>query len=151
MADNDEPHEIETIIAQRNMADAEKASAAADAKRETHELATKVKEALLGAQETLREEIRKANQAIKRGGRTEEFCFKPTPQPSTGTLLTANLTLADGAGSLRDYLIAVASTDGKISVRGQGVTIQQSLTNILQVKSEDWSKFLSGMYANNMR
>jgi hypothetical protein len=151
MADNDEPHEIETIIAQRNMADAEKASAAADAKRETHELAIKVKEALLGAQETLREEIRKANQAIKRGGRTEEFRFQPTPQPSTGTVLTANLTLADGAGSLRDYLIAVASTDGKISVRGQGVTIQQSLTNILQVKREDWSKFLSGMYANNMR
>ena len=151
MADNDEPHEIETIIARRNMADAEKASAAADAKRETHELANKVKEALLGAQETLREEISKANQAIKRGGRTEEFCFKPTPQTSTGTLLTANLTLADGAGSLRDYLIAVASTDGKISVRGQGVTIQQSLTNILQVKREDWSQFLSGMYASNMR
>ncbi len=133
------------------MADAEKASAAADAKRETHELGTKVKEALLGAQETLREEIRKANQAIKRGGRTEEFRFQPTPQPSTGSLLTANLTLADGAGSLRDYLIAVASTDGKISVRGQGVTIQQSLTNILHVKREDWSKFLSGMYASNMR
>ena len=105
----------------------------------------------MSAQETLREEIKKANEAIKRSGRTEEFRFQPTPQPSTGTLLTGNLTLADGAGSLRDYLITVASTDGKISVRGQGVTIQQSLTNILQVKREDFSKFLSGMYASNMR
>lgn len=151
MADIEEPHEIEKIIAQRNIVAANKASAAADEKRETNELAAKVKQALVGAQETLREEIKKANEAIKRGGRTEEFRFQPTPQPSTGTLLTANLTLADGTGSLRDYQVTVATTDGKISVRGQGVTIQQSLTNILQVQREDWSRFLSGMYASNMR
>ena len=151
MADNKEPHEIEKIIAERNIVAANKASAAADEKRETNELAAKVKQALVGAQETLREEIKKANDAIKRGGRTEEFRFQPTSQPSSGTLLTANLTLADGAGPLRDYLVTVATTDGKISVRGQGVTIQQSLTNILQVKREDWSRFLSGMYASNMR
>ena len=151
MADDDKPHEIEAIIARRNLADAEKASAAADAKRETHELATKVKEALLGAEATLREEIKKANEAIKRGGRKEEFRFQPAPKSSTGSLLTGNLTLADGAGSLRDYLITVAATDGKISVRGRGVTIQQSLTSILQVKKEDWSQFLSGMYGSNMR
>ncbi len=151
MTDTEERHEIEKIIAERNIVAANKASAAADEKRETNELAAKVKQALVGAQETLREEIKKANEAIKRGGRTEEFRFQPTPQPSTGTLLTANLTLADGTGSLRDYLVTVATTDGKISVRGQGVTIQQSLTNILHVKREDWSRFLSGMYASNMR
>src|SRR6185312_8899924 len=90
MADNKEPHEIEKIIAERNIVAANKASAAADEKRETNELAAKVKQALVGAQETLREEIKKANEAIKRGGRTEEFRFQPTSQPSSGTLLTAN-------------------------------------------------------------
>jgi hypothetical protein len=151
MADNEKPHEIETIIAQRNMADAKKASAVADAKRETDDLAAKVKEALLGAQKTLLAEIKEANEAIKRGGRTEEFRFQPNPQPATGNILTGSLTLSDGAGSLRDYLITVDSADGKIVVRGKGVTLQQTLTNILQVKGEDWSKFLSGIYASNMR
>jgi hypothetical protein len=151
MADNEKPHEIETIIAQRNMADAKKASAAADAKRETDERAAKVKEALLDALKTLLEEIKEANEAIKRGGRTEEFRFQPNPQPAPGNVLTGSLTLSDGAGSLRDYLITVDSIDGKIVVRGKGVTLQQTLTNILQVKGEDWSKFLSGIYASNMR
>jgi hypothetical protein len=151
MADNEKPHEIETIIAERNTAEAKKAAAAADAKRETDELAAQVKEALLGAQETLREEIKKANEAIKRGGRTEEFRFQPNPQPAPGNVLTGSLTLSDGAGSLRDYLITVDSIDGKIVVRGKGVTLQQTLTNILQVKGEDWSNFLSSIYASNMR
>ena len=151
MADRQKPHEIETIIAQRNTADAKKASAAADAKRETDDLAAKVKEALLGAQNALFEEIKEANEAIKRGGRTEEFRFQPNPQPAPGNVLTGSLTLSDGAGSLGSYLIAVDSADGKIVVRGRGVTLQQTLTNILQVKGDDWSKFLSGIYASNMR
>jgi hypothetical protein len=151
MADSEEPHEIEKIIAERNIVEANKASAAADEKRETNELAAKVKEALVGAQETLREEIKKANEAIKRGGRAEEFRFQPNPQPGTGNLLTANLSLADAAGTLRDYVITVDSAHGKIVMRGAGVTLQQSLTNILQVQREDWSRFLSGMYASNMR
>jgi hypothetical protein len=151
MAETKKPHEIETIIVQRNMADAKRASAAADAKRETDELAAKAKEALLGAQKTLLEEIKEANEAIKRGGRTEEFRFQPNPQPATGNILTGSLTLSDGAGSLRDYLITVDSADGKIVVRGKGVTLQQTLTNILQVKGEDWSNFLSSIYASNMR
>jgi hypothetical protein len=151
MANEDEPHEIEKIIAKRNLADAKKATAAADAKRETHELSARVKAAFLAAQETLRAEVNKANEAIKRGGRTEEFRYQPNPQPGTGNLLTANLTLSDGSGLLRDYVITVDATDGKIAVRGGGVTLQQGLTNVLQVKGEDWSRFMSGMYESNMR
>jgi hypothetical protein len=151
MAHQDEPHEIEKIIAKRNAADAKKATAAADAKRETHELAARVKEAFVAAQETLRAEIKKANEAIKRGGRTEEFRYQPNSQPGSGNLLTANLTLNDGASVLRDYLITVEATDGKIAVRGGGVTLQQALANVLQVKQEDWAKFLSAVYESNMR
>ncbi len=96
MANEDEPHEIEKIIAKRNEADAKKATAAADAKRETRQLAARVKQAFLAAQETILAEIKKANEAIKRGGRTEEFRYQPNPQPGSGNLLTANLTLSDG-------------------------------------------------------
>ena len=151
MASKDEPHEIEKIIAKRNLADAKKATAAADAKRETQQLAARVKESFLAAQETLRAEIKKANEAIRRAGRTEEFQYQPTPQPGSGNLLTANLTLSDGSGLLRDYVITVDATDGKIAVRGGGVTLQQALTNVLLVKEENWSRFLSGMYESNMR
>jgi hypothetical protein len=151
MANKDEPHEIEKIIAKRNAADAKKAAAVADAKRETQQLAARVKEAFLAAQESLRAEIKKANEAIKRGGRTEEFLYEPNPQPGSGNLLTANLTLSDGSGSLREYVITVDATEGKIAVRGGGVTLQQALTNVLQVKREDWSRFLSGVYESNMR
>ncbi len=151
MAKDEEPHEIEKIIAKRNLADAKKATAAADAKRETQQLAARVKAAFLAAQETLRAEIKKANEAIRRGGRTEEFRYEPNPQPGSGNLLTANLTLSDGSGLLRDYVITVDAIDGKIAVRGGGVTLQQALTNVLQVKGEDWSRFLSGMYESNMR
>ena len=151
MANKDEPHEIEKIIAKRNAADATKATAVADAKRETQQLAARVKDAFVAAQETLRTEIKKANEAIKRGGRTEEFRYLPNPQPGSGNLLTANLTLSDGAGLLRDYVVTVDATDGKIAVRGGGVALQQALTNVLQVKGEDWSRFLSGMYEANMR
>ena len=151
MANKDEPHEIEKIIAKRNLADAKKATAAADAKRETQELATRVKDAFLAAQTSLLAEIKKANEAIKRGGRTEEFRFAPNQQPGNGNLLTANLTLSDGSGSLREYVITVDAIDGKIAVRGGGVTLQQTLTNVLQVKDEDWSRFLSSMYESNMR
>jgi hypothetical protein len=52
---------------------------------------------------------------------------------------------------IRDYVITVDARDGKIVVKGHGVTIQQTLTNVLHVKSEDWSKFLSAFYAGNMR
>jgi hypothetical protein len=151
MAKDEEPHEIEKIIAKRNLADAKKATAAADAKRETQQLAARVKAAFLAAQESLRAEIKKANEAIRRGGRTEEFRFEPNPQPGSGNLLAANLTLSDGSGSLREYAITVDAVDGKIAVRGGGVTLQQALTNVLQVKGEDWSRFLSGMYESNMR
>ena len=151
MSNKDEQHEIEKIIARRNAADAEKATAAADAKRETQQLAVRVKEAFVAAQQSLRAEIKKANEAIKRGGRTEEFRFEPNLQPGNGNLLTANLTMSDGSGSLRDYVITVDAADGKIAVRGGGVTLQQTLTNVLQVKGEDWSRFLSGMYEANMR
>ena len=96
MANKDEQHEIEKIIARRNEADAMKATAVADAKRETQELAARVKEAFLAAQKSLLAEIKKANEAIKRGGRTEEFRFEPSQQPGNGNLLTANLTMSDG-------------------------------------------------------
>jgi hypothetical protein len=151
MANKDEPHEIEKIIARRKVADATKATAAADAKRETQELAARVKEAFLAAQKSLQAEIKNANEAIRRGGRTEEFRYEPNLQPGNGNLLTANLTLSDGSGSLREYVITVDAIDGKIAVRGGGVTLQQTLTNVRQVKDEDWSRFLSSMYESNMR
>ena len=151
MAENDEPHEIETIIANRKLAEETKASEDAEAKRKIHELAAKVEQALVGAQETLREEIRRANEAIRRGGRTEEFQYQTSAQPAVGKLVTANLKLADGIGVLRDCVITVDAAEGKIVVRSHGVTLHQSLINILQVTREDWSKFLSGMYASNMR
>jgi hypothetical protein len=151
MANQDEPHEIEKIIAKRNAADAEKATAAADAKREIQQQAARVKEAFAAAQKSLLAEIKRANEAIKRGGRAEEFRYEANQQPGNGNLLTANLTLNDGSGALRDYVITVDATDGKIAVRGGGVTLQQTLTNVLQVKGEDWSRFLSGMYESNMR
>ena len=48
-------------------------------------------------------------------------------------------------------MITVDAIDGKIVVRGRGITLQQSLTNVLQLKREDWTKFLTSMYASNMR
>ena len=151
MANKDEPHEIERIIAKRNEAEAKKATDAADAKRETQQQVARVKEAFVAAQKSLLAEIEKANEAIKRGGRTEKFRYEPNQQPGNGNLLTANLTLSDGSGSLREYVITVDAIDGKIGVRGGGVTLRQTLTNVVQVKSEDWSHFLSGMYEANMR
>jgi ATPase subunit of ABC transporter with duplicated ATPase domains len=154
MANKDEPHEIENIIARRNKADAKRATAAADAHRETQQLRATVKEAFAAAQESLRAEIKKANEAIKRSGRTEEFRFQPNPQPGSGNLLAANLTLSDSSGLLQDYAITVDANDGRIAVRGSGVTLptlQQILTNVLQVKGDDWARFLSGMYEANMR
>ena len=62
------------------------------------ELAARVKEAFLAAQKSLQAEVKKANEAIRRGGRTEEFRYEPNPQPGSGNLLTANLTLNDGSG-----------------------------------------------------
>jgi hypothetical protein len=151
MEDSNQLHEIDKIIADRKEADAKKATAAADEKRERLEFAARVKNAFISTQETLRTEIKKANDAIKRGGRTEEFRYQPTEQPGNGNLLSANLTLGDAAVVLRDYLIVVDATEGKIVVRGHGVTQQHTLTNVLRVKGEDWSKFLSGIYASNMR
>lgn len=151
MADNHPPHEIETIIAQRNIADAAKATADTEAKKQVRELADKVKEAFSGVQAALLEELVSANAAIKRGGRTEEFRFQSNSQPGAGKLMAANLTLSDGEGQLQHYVITVDAADGKIVVRSRGVTMQQSLANVLQVTREDWSKFLSGVYAGNMR
>ncbi|CAN1721943.1 protein of unknown function [Hyphomicrobium sp. 1Nfss2.1] len=151
VADSDTPHEIEKIIAARNVADASKATADAEAERQALELEAKVKEAVAAAQEALQEEIKSANRAIKKGGRTEEFRYQPSPELRSGKLLTGNLTLSDGAGVIRDYVITVDARDGKIVVKGHGQTMQQTLTNVLHVKSEDWSKFLSAFYAGNMR
>jgi len=120
MANQDEPHEIEKIIAKRNAADAEKATAAADAKREIQQQAARVKEAFAAAQKSLLAEIKRANEAIKRGGRAEEFRYEANQQPGNGNLLTANLTLNDGSRALRDYVITVDAIDGKIAVRGGG-------------------------------
>ena len=128
-----------------------KATSDATEKKEARELAVRIKEVFSAAQVTLRKEIDLANQAIKRGGRTEEFRYQPNPQPVAGKLLTANLTLSDELGMLRDLVITVDASDGKIIVRGQGITMQQSLASVLQVSGDDWSKFLTSMYASNMR
>jgi hypothetical protein len=152
MADPEGLHEIERIIAQRKMADAAKATAEAAATRETKELAAKVIGALAAAEGMLREEVSFANAAVQRGGRAEEFKYHVNSPPGPGKLLSANLTLSDELGGvLRDYMITVDAIDGKIVVRGHVVTLQQSLTNVLQLKREDWTQFLTSMYASNMR
>ena len=56
-------------------------------------------EVFVAAQKALLAEIKKANEAIKRGGRTEEFRYEPNEQPGNGNLLTAKLTLSDGSAS----------------------------------------------------
>ena len=88
--DSEGLHAIEQIIAQRKMADAAKATAEAEATRETNELAAKVIGALSAAEEMLREEVNSANAAVKRGGRTEEFRYQVNSQPGPGQLLSAN-------------------------------------------------------------
>jgi hypothetical protein len=87
--------------------------------------------------------------ADQKAWRIEEFRYQSNPR--AGKLLAGNLTLSDGARVLRDYVITVDAMDGKIVVKGHGVTMQQTLTNALHVKNEDWSKFLSAFYAGNMR
>ena len=107
--------------------------------------------ALVAAENVLREELQLANEAIKRGGRSEEFRYLPDARPGPENLFSAHLTLSEGASVLRDYLITVGASDGKIIVRRQSGTIQQTLTNILDVRREDWLKFLSGMYEGSIR
>ncbi len=151
VANSDTQHEIEKIIAARNAADALRATATADAERQALALESKVNEAVTAAQEMLQQEIKSANRAIKKGGRTEEFRYQSNPEPRSGKLLAGNITLSDGAGVLRDYVITVDARDGKIVVKGHGITMQQTLTNVLHVTTEDWARFLSAVYAGNMR
>jgi hypothetical protein len=151
MIDEHEPHEIEQIIAKWNSAEAAKAASVADATKKASELADRVQHAIVAAENVLREELQKANEAIKRGGRSEEFRYLADAKPGPETLLSAHLTLSEGPAVLRDYLITVGAPDGKISVRRQSGKIQQTLTNILDVQREDWIKFLSGMYEGSIR
>lgn len=145
MAEEDEPHEIEKLITIRKSAQEKKAVAQVDAERKADELGAKVKDAIVEAQQTLRQEITKANDAIKRGGRDEIFVFQPNPQSGKG--LKASLTLSSGTGPLRDYAILIDAADGKISVKSAGVTMSLNITNVLEVTPQDWRALLTKMYA----
>jgi hypothetical protein len=147
MAGKDEPHEIEKLIAFRKTARETKAVAQIEADRKADDLAGKVRAAIVEAEQTLREEIRKANAAIKRGGCDEKFVFQPDPKSQAG--LSASLMLSSGTGPLRDYAVTIDAADGKIIIKSAGMTMHLKITNVLQVTPQDWGALLTKMYASS--
>ena len=147
MPEKEEPHEIEKLIALRKSAQETKAVAQVEAARRADDLADKVRIASIEAQRALKEEIAKANAAIKRGGCNEKFVFAPDPQ--TGAGLSANLMLNGDTGPLRGYALTIDAADGKIVIKSAGMTMQMKITNIFQVTSQDWSALLTKMYASS--
>lgn len=147
MAEKDEPHDIEKLIAARKIAQAKKAVAEGEAAQKADDLASMVRLAIVGAEQTLREEIAKANAAIKRGECTEEFLFQPDPQSEAG--LRASLKLSNGERPLREYSITIDATDGKLVMKSAGVTMQMKFTNVFEVTAQDWGALLTKMYASS--
>jgi hypothetical protein len=147
MAEKDEPHEIEKLIALRKSARETKAVAQVEAARKADDMAVKVKAAIVEAERALREEIVKANAAIKRGGCVEKFVFQPDPKSGAG--LSASLTLSSGTGPLRDYALTIDAADGKIVIKSAGMTMQLKMTNVFEVTSQDWGALLTRMYASS--
>jgi hypothetical protein len=147
MTKKDEPHEIEKLIALRKSAQETKAVAQVEAARKADDLAGKVRAAIVVAEQALREEITKANAAIKRGGCDEKFVFQSDPKSGAG--LSASLTLSGGTGPLRDYALAIDAVDGKIVIKSAGMTMQLKITNVFEVTSQDWGALLTKMYASS--
>ena len=77
MANKDEPHEIERIIAKRNLADATKATAAADAKRETQQLSARVKEYSLPLKRPFGSRSKKRTKLSSEAGKPRNFGTSP--------------------------------------------------------------------------
>ena len=145
MAQEDETHEIEKLIALRKSALETKAVAEVEASRRADDLAGKVKSATAQAEQDLRVEITKANAAIKRGGCDEKFVVKPDAQSGSGW--SANLILNNDSGPLRGYAFTIDGADGKIVIKSAGTTMQMKITNVLQVTLQDWNALLTKMYA----
>jgi hypothetical protein len=147
MAEKDEPHEIEKLIALRKSAQESKAVAQVEAARKADDLAGKVRAAIVEAEQALRAEITKANAAIKRGGCDEKFVYQADPQSQEG--LSASLLLSSGTGPLRSYALTIDSADGKIVIKSAGMTMQMKITNVFQVTPQDWGALLTKMYASS--
>jgi hypothetical protein len=147
MTGTDEPHEIEKLIALRKRAQETKAVAEVEATRKADDLAGKVRAAIVGVEQALKDEITKANAAIKRGGCDEKFVFKSDPQ--TGAGLSASLMLNSATGPLRGYALTIHGADGKIVIKSAGTTMHMKLTNVFEVTPQDWRSLLTNMYAGN--
>jgi hypothetical protein len=143
MAEKEEPHELEKLIATRKSAQEDKAVAEVAAARKADDLAGTVRAAIVEAEQALRVEITKANAATKRGERDETFVFLPDPKSGAG--LSASLMLSSGTRPLRDYALTIDAADGKIVIRSAGMTMQPKITNVLQVTSQDWGALLTKM------
>ncbi len=144
-------HKIDKLIADRKAAVAATAAKEAAARQRASELAANVRDAFVEVEGTLRAEIKKANDAIKRGGGAEEFKYQPHANPGAGSLASAELMLMNADAVLSQYSMTIDATTGKIAVRSKSGPLSQGLTNVLTVKGPDWADFLTDMYAGSTR
>ena len=151
MTDKFEEHKIDKLIAARKAAAAEAAAKDAATHQRASELAASVRDAFVEVEGTLRAEIKKANDAIKRGAGAEEFKYQPHSTPGVGSLASAELILMNAGTVLSQYSMTIDATTGKIAVRSKSGPLNQGLTNVLTVKGTDWADFLTDMYAGSTR
>jgi hypothetical protein len=151
MTDTHEEHKIDKLIADRKAAAAAAVAKDAATQQRASELAASVREAFVKAEVTLRAEIKKANDAIKRGEGAEEFKYQPHSNPGAGSLASAELMLVNAGTVLSQYSMTIDATTGKITVRSKSGPLSQGLTNVLTVKASDWADFLTDMYAGSTR
>ncbi|MDP1910526.1 MAG: hypothetical protein Q8K85_19670 [Hyphomicrobium sp.] len=151
MTDKFEEHKIDKLIADRKAAAAAAAAKDAATHQLASELAARVRDAFGEVEGTLRAEIKKANDAIKRGAGTEEFKYQPHSTPAVGSLASAELMLMNAGTVLSQYSMTIDATTGKIAVRSKSGPLNQGLTNVLTVKAADWADFLTDMYAGSTR
>ena len=151
MTDEFEEHPIDRLIAERKIAVAATAAKDAATSKRAAELARSVSDAFVEAQAALRIEIKKANDAIKRGGGREEFQYQPHPNVGPGVLVSAELILTSLGTAVSQYNQTVDAATGKIGVRSKSGPINHNLANALTVKGTDWADFLTSMYAGGTR
>ncbi|MEO8420153.1 MAG: hypothetical protein ABI457_03065 [Hyphomicrobium sp.] len=151
MTDKLEEHKIDKLIADRRAAAAAVTAKDAATQQRASELAARVRDTFVEVEATLRAEIKKANDAIKRGAGAEEFKYQPHSTPGIGSLASAELMLMNSGAVLSQYSMTIDAATGKIAVRSKSGPLNQGLTNVLTVKGDDWADFLTGMYAGNTR
>jgi hypothetical protein len=151
MTDTHEEHKIDKLIADRKAAAAAAVAKDAATQQRASELATRVRDAFAEVEVMLRAEIKRANDAIKRGAGTEEFKYQPHSNPGAGSLASAELMLMNSGTVLSQYSMSFDATTGKIAVRSKSGPLNQGLTNVLTVKGTDWADFLTDVYAGSTR